>query len=406
MLSRDSDGSGWSNSESWEWDDASNVCLRYEGTEKEEAPPQFQQDGTKYNEVEIVRTVPYFNADISEYRIHQVETTKEWSWEINAAGTAYEPQLITVAREITDIERFADGSGTKTVDNEEAAKGKYWVKFQAPAASVDPDIQEQIFAYNELVQDTREKTIYRKRGNRTYALTNRYRPYLRVLSIYPLMGTIALVKDGGEFSNEEPELPEMEEAIKTISAEVEYAEAWDTELGVYERQETLPDIPIPKEILTDEALYNWLYQRAIDYAKFKKKSSMLIDEMTIRTSLNHNVDVRQSINGFTVTSVQHSLSSSTAGTTIVGTKPSAQTVPRKSQIGTGALIVSTMKRFDSEQDNVRAGTVIKPVSSVRAMVMVNGKTYIVDNPNSGMVHAGDSIAVLRATGKGVSGRVG
>jgi hypothetical protein len=411
MLYRKSNGSGWSKTETWTWDEVSNICLKYTSEERELIEEKFQQGGNRYNETETVKTVPYFNSDISAYRIYQVETTKNWAWEMNLAGTDYELRLLTVAKKTTDIERYADGSGTMTVDNKAAARGKYYATVIGPS-SQPYNFTFPAFGENELVQDTREKTVYRRKGNRTYSLTSRYRPYLQVLTPPNIFdpeafeARIVLVRDGGETGNEEPELPEMEEGIKIISAEVEYAEQWDAHLGVYERQETLPDIPIPNNIVTQEALYNWLYRRAIDYAGFKKKSSMLIDEMTVETSLTSRIEVGQNLNGYTVTSVSHSLSASLMRTTAVATKPSAQIVPRKSQISTGALIVAAMKNLDAEHDNVRVGTVIKPVSAVRVLVNVNGKTYKVDNPNSGLVYAGDAIAVLRATGGSAAGRVG
>ncbi|MDR1510752.1 MAG: hypothetical protein LBS53_14090 [Synergistaceae bacterium] len=441
MLYRHSSGDGWYETENWTWDDPTNVCVRYERDEGSLAPPAFRMDGVdRYNVTETVRTVPSFNEDMSEYRIHETSKTLEYAWAEFDENLAIGPippeltaELITAAKETVDIERLADGSGTKTINKEAAARGKYFVGLnlvisleRRPVYDSEGEITgyetvpldnhrlEKMtfpaFGYNELVQDTREKTAYRRGGDRAYSFTSRYRPFLQVLTVptpfdQDVNAKIVLISDGGEYGSDEPELPEMEEAVGIISAEVEYAEDGDTHLGVYERHETLPDIPIPDGIMTSEDLYDWLYERATQYAAFKKKNSMLIDEMTIETTLNADIEVGCALDAYTVISVRHSLGESSARTTIVATKPSAQTVPRRGQITTGALIMAAMKKNGAEHDNIGMGVVVKPVSSRSAIADINGATYKVSNPNGGPLFAGDRIPVYRATGRSMSGRM-
>jgi hypothetical protein len=387
MISRATDDGESTSDETWDWDDGTNVCMEYTNTET--YPSKFGVgSGIDYkNRLETRRTVESVNADISAYRILQEVKRYEYGAKITGPST-WEPSEFLARTEDTEIIRNTDGSGTKTVVIEEIARNEY----------------EPAVDFYEMLPLSKEKTIYRRKRGRPYSFTQTWG---RRSTLNNDTGDLVFSLEPTEasYGAEEPEQPEMEEAINILSAEVEYIEEFDQDVGTYERTESLPEEPVPDSIETEEALYNWLYERARNLAQSKKRQSILIDEQSLRLTLTASFKLGQSVNGFKTTSIQHTFNVNAAQTTITGTRPSSQSVPLRGQINAAAMLVGTMRKLDRNQDNVRGGEILKPISSHRALANVNGKTYKVDNPVGGYLYAGDSVPMYRATGGTTLGRM-
>jgi len=214
---------------------------------------------------------------------------------------------------------------------------------------------------------------------------------------------VRLFRTGSTFGYDEPQQPEMEEAIRTISAEVEYYEEWDQNIGVFERKESLPRIDIPEHITTDEALHNWLHQRVVQYARSLRARNEFRDELVLILPWEYStyeINRRFTASGDTwqVSTMQCIFDRSTVQVIITGTRPSTQTLPRRSRQNSAQMLIGTMRRLDENQDNIQNGRIIRPVSSSKALVESGGRVFEVSNPIRGPLWAGDRTTIYRTTG--------
>jgi hypothetical protein len=415
MISRSIKGDDIDTEETWTWaNDGSNICTRYKRLEKSRSSFGVGSGNDYMDETETERIVDRYDENISEYRISETTTGREWGSVITGAQT-WHAALIKASERTTVITRQANGGGEKEVSVSEIARNEFNASQKVPHYGENDDgsvnwddvesweeVTVPLFGFYTMIPRSRELTTYRRKNGRPYSFTQTWGVKVRLTGADP---DYWLVPNETSYGNEEPEQPEMEEAITILSAEVEYVEEFDQDIGTYERMESLPEEPVPGSIDTNEALYNWLYERARNLAQSKKRQSALIDEQTLQVRLSSSVGVGQSVNGFETASIQHTLDWTTAQTVITGTRPSAQNVPKKGQANAASLLIGTMRKLDRNQDNVRSGQIQKPISSNRALADIDGKTYKIDNPHGGYLYAGDSVPVYRPTGGTTLGRM-
>jgi hypothetical protein len=415
MISRDVKGDEIDSRETWTWaNDDSNVCTRYWKLEKAKSSFGVGSGIDYMDEVETERVVDQYDSDISEYQISETVTGREYGSVITGAQT-WRAALIKAREQTTKITRYTDGNGEKEVNVSEIARNDFNATMKIPHYGENDDgsinwndveswedVSVPIFGFYTMIPRSRELTTYRRKNDRPYSFTQTWGVKVRLTGADP---DYWLAPSGSFYGTEDPEQPEMEEAIKILSAEVEYIEEFDQEIGTYERTEALPEEPVPGGIETDDALYDWLYQRAQNLAQSKKRQSALIDEQTLQITLTPSVEIGQSANGFETISVQHTLDSGSAQTVVTGMRPSTRNVPKRGQINVASMLIGTMRKLDRNQDNIRSGQVQKPISSNRALAVINGETYKIDNPQGGYLYAGDSVPVYRPTGRTTLGRM-
>lgn len=406
MLSRTISGPDIDTEETWAWNE-SNVCVSHTALDKTPAPAQFGEGAM--NETKTAITVSNIGGDISEYHIHKTIEYKEYG--IGIKGVIPNQQTVigkyTTRTEETNIQRNADGSGEKETIVEEAARNRYYAVMTLPVyddsnnITGSKEIQIPYFDFYKRLPESKERTVYRRKDGRPYSVTQTWKAKMNVTGLEDAY--ISLVPDTVSYGTEEPEQPEMEEAVETISAEVEYIIEFDQDIGTYERSETLPDIPIPEVVLNSKQLYDWLWNRAKKYANRKRRQFMLLDEMTIRGRLRDDIEIGWKVGEFTVTGVRHSVSADTVETAITGVRPSVQTVPLRRSANAMSMLIKTAREMDKAQDNIRQAQVVRPVSSRRALANIGGKNYVVANPKGGPLFAGDKISVYRETGSAKEG---
>lgn len=395
--------------ESWSWNQ-DNICTEYRSLSKYPAPPQY---GGAMNQSETIYNVVSYNENLSAYRIEQTTTERGWGVAITGAQTT-QNKLYSLRTEKTVIIRNADGTGEKNVVVEEIAANKYNSTRLIPV--VDPETGEQtgqeavttpLFDYYRLLPASREYTIYRRKKGRPYSITRSYEGKLSPGATY----SVTLVPTGSTHGTDDPELPMQEEALTTISANVEHVLDADTSYGVSERQFTLPDEVPPESIQTQAALQRWLERRAEEYAKAKLEKARLLDERTWTVPIVSTAAIQWFPLGYLADSgyevFERSITMNPSEYTLVvrGRKASTAALPRRSKSTFGGMAVQIMRRLDRRQDNVRQADVIKPVSSRRVLASIGGKVYKTENPNGGSLFAGDSTLAYRSTGSTTTGEM-
>jgi len=383
--------------ETWQWD-TRNVCTRY--TNEETFPSRYKHwIGTFRDRTRTLRTAIVNDDDISEYTIHQ-EVIQE-AWRPVVTGTqSYIDALEPVREEVTDITRSADGSGTKSVHVREIARNRYTGTMTRTIDGEEVTITFPLFPFYEMLDYSGERTIYRRVNDRPYSFT--MKSEARLMALSDTETGVGLSRAGSAFGYSEPEQPEMEEAIQTISAEVEHYEEWNQNIGVFERRESLPHIDIPEWIGTNEALHSWLHQRAVQFARSLRARNDFRDEIVLTLPWSYRsreIAERVWNNGtWEVSAMQYTYDRNTMQVVITGARPSTQTLPRRSQLSPAAMLIGTMRKLDENQDNIQSGRVIRPISSSKALVESGGRRYEVANPVRGPLWAGDGITLYRTTG--------
>jgi hypothetical protein len=407
--------------ETWQWNDATNVCTRHELTETYPAGERF--GAAAKNKTTSVTTVAIHDAaTLSAYTITQVDEHQEYGLDITGPQTAGY-RLFTTQRATTEIHRENDGSGYKQVDVLETASNKYSGSMSRKMDVEDKDeqgnvtgshkeyfvIQVGYFDFDELLPASRERTTYQKKNDRSYSVTQRWKPYLSASYLDPLspLGgwlsvAINLVPNGTTYGTDEPEQPEMAERTRTISSTVQII--WEDassiqQIGLFEKSYSLPVINVPSSVKTKEALDSWLVQRANEYLdRKKKKRAFLQDEVSATVILNNSILVGMSWDGYVINSVTHTWNQTTAETSFTGLKPSSQTIPLKTRQSFVGEMVGIMDGIGQRYDNIKDGSVVKPLSNTHALVLVDGKEYRVGNLGHGALFNSQYVPVYRASG--------
>lgn len=399
MLARHTIAETLEETETWEWDDNTNICTRYR---KVALVPSARAPDSQDRTTTTI-TVPQYSPDIAVYNIHKEIIGEEWGQRITGPQSTVW-QLYTTLKEETEIIRNRDGSGQYIVIREEAARNKYNATYAFEDENGNTQtVTSPLFDYFKLLPASAEDTRYRRKFGRPYSFTRNFEGKLvsgMIVGGAVSDSVVVFQSVGSSAGFDEPEQPEMAEATILLRADnVEYVAEGDMSAGVWERSVSLPYEEPPDSIETDDDLYNWVYRRARNYAtRMLSKGSALLEQRDIQINFYAFVDIGDRFDDYKISSITHSINTNSYTTSLTGYKTSAADAPPRTKETAGSAIINRAAAMDRNQDNIRTGVVEKPVSRTRALVNINNKRYKVDNANGGYLNAGDSTPVYRPTG--------
>jgi hypothetical protein len=426
--------------ETRDWDNDTNICMHYRKVERK-LSGYGRGSGTVYMDETITnRDVSDVNDVISSYTIHENTVVKQWGAIITGLQS-FVPRLMTVATTETTIHRDADGEGYLQTDEMEIARTQntgvmYSNEWQWDGTANDYVETTNSIAVNlpaedyyKLIPKSRRYVTYRRRNGRAFSFEQTWKAYSFVNLVVGGGAITAgerqyiLVPDTSAYGFDEVELPEMEEAIDSFSADATYTLDWSGDNPKIEKTITLQNIKINGSGITSQAeLQDYLEGKCQSYANkmrvisqnnnenpYRYELSMSVvgaswlPEITKAVSTSGTMGTYQGGEGAGVQSYAVTYTAKQVGlnleiTTLSGGSSTFGGGHVDAASGLGSALVEKMKKLDKLQDNVQIAQVVKPVSSRRFLANVDGKEQHIENINSGPVFNGDSVQAFRSTG--------